>query len=89
MNHKINEVNETLLERKMTKTEKSAQLNAAIELFLLNGGQIKTIPAKNVKVKVQCSGRMKCANTGGGGDLPRFGISSLYFQGDNSEVSNA
>ena len=72
----------------MTKTERNAQIQAATELFLMNGGKINVIPPKKVKVKVTCSGRMKAANTGGG-DLPKFNISSLYFQGDNSEVSNA
>jgi hypothetical protein len=72
----------------MSKSERNAQLNSAIEQFLLNGGQIQTVPAKKVKVRVTCSGRMKSANTGGG-DAPKFNISSLYFQGDNSEVSNA
>jgi len=72
----------------MTKSEKSEQLKAATELFLLNGGKIKVIPPTNVKVKVVCRGSMKTANTGGG-SLPTFRISSLYFQGDNSEISNA
>ena len=73
----------------MTKSERNAQTQAAIEAFLLNGGQIKTVPAKKVKVKVTCHGRMKSANTGGG-DVPKFNISSLYFQGDNSgETVNA
>ncbi len=72
----------------MSKAQRNAQLNAAIEQFLLNGGQIQTVPAKKVKVKVTCHGRMKSANNGGG-DAPKFNISSLYFQGDNSEVSNA
>jgi hypothetical protein len=73
----------------MSKAQRNAQLNAAIEQFLLNGGQIQTVPAKKVKVRVTCSGRMKSANNGGG-LAPVFKISSLYFQGDNSEeVSNA
>jgi hypothetical protein len=72
----------------MTKSERNAQIQAATELFLMNGGKINVIPPKKVKVRVTCSGRMKSANTGGG-DAPKFNISSLYFQGDNSEVSNA
>jgi hypothetical protein len=72
----------------MTKSEKNAQIQAATELFLMNGGKINVIPPKKVKVRVTCSGRMKSANTGGG-DAPKFNISSLYFQGDNSGASNA
>ena len=73
----------------MTKAERNAQIQAATELFLMNGGQIKVIPAKKIKVKVTCHGHMKTSNTGGG-DLPRFSISSLYLQGDNSgETINA
>jgi hypothetical protein len=72
----------------MTKSEKNAKIQAATELFLMNGGKINVIPPKKVKVRVTCSGRMKSANTGGG-DAPKFNISSLYFQGDNSGASNA
>ena len=70
-------------EKKMTKSERAAQTQAAIEQFLLQGGQIKQIPAKKIRVKSTCHGRMKAANTGGG-EMPKFNISSLYFQGDNS-----
>jgi hypothetical protein len=72
----------------MTKSERNAQIQAATELFLMNGGKINVIPPKKVKVRVTCSGRMKSANTGGG-NAPKFNISSLYFQGDNSGASNA
>ena len=72
----------------MSKSEKNAKIQAATELFLMNGGKINVIPPKKVKVRVTCSGRMKSANTGGG-DAPKFNISSLYFQGDNSGASNA
>jgi len=72
----------------MSKLEKNAKIQAATELFLMNGGKINVIPPKKVKVRVTCSGRMKSANTGGG-DAPKFNISSLYFQGDNSGASNA
>ena len=70
-------------EKKMTKAERAAQTQAAIEQFLLQGGQIKQVPAKKIRVKSTCHGRMKTANTGGG-EMPKFNISSLYFQGDNS-----
>ena len=72
----------------MTKAERAAQTQAAIEQFLLNGGKIQQVPAKKTRIKVMCHGRMKAANTGGG-DAPKFNISSLYFQGDNSEVVDA
>ena len=72
----------------MSKSEKNAKIQAATELFLMNGGKINVIPPKKVKVRVTCSGRMKSANTGGG-LAPVFRISSLYQQGDNSGASNA
>jgi hypothetical protein len=67
----------------MSKSERNAQIQAATELFLMNGGKIKTVPAKKIKTKIVCHGKMKAANTNGG-SMPTFRISSLYQQGDNS-----
>lgn len=61
----------------MNKAEKNAQIQAAVEAFLLGGGQIKQIPAVNKKIKLMCHG--SASNTViKGGDSPVMRISSLY-----------
>ena len=62
----------------MTKAELRAQLMNDTISFVMNGGQIETVPAKQIRIKHTAKGRSSANSVVGGSSPSSSQISSIY-----------